>query len=71
MLSPTSSVSNPAIATISPLCASSISTLSSPSKPISFDIRPLTCSPLAFASKTLWFFCTVPLKILATPILPT
>ena len=70
-LSPTSSASKPAIATMSPVPASFISILSSPIKPMSFEILPVVFVPSAFASMTFWFLAILPLKILAMPILPT
>ena len=71
ILSPTSSASKPAIATMSPVPAASMSVRSSPLKPMSFEILPFICVPSALANITLWFLFIVPLKILAIPILPT
>ena len=71
ILSPTSTVSIPANATISPASASSISILFKPRKPISLVIRPFTISPLAFAKAILLPFLIVPLKMREIPIFPT
>ncbi len=69
-LSPTSIVSNPATATISPVPAVLMSYLSTPLKPISLLTLPLSFSPSAFTSITVSPIEIVPLKILAIPIFP-
>ncbi len=68
--SPTSIVSKPATAQISPAPAVLISILSKPLNPISLLTLPFTFSPSALHNKTVSPWEIVPLKILAIPIFP-
>ena len=71
IVSPTLISSKPAIATISPASALSISTLLSPENPNSFWILNCFSVPSRRKALTIWFTLTVPLKTFPIAILPT
>ena len=70
-VSPTLISGKPAIATISPACADSISTRFNPKNPNNFVIRNCCVDPSKRQIETIWLTLIVPRTIRPIPIRPT